>query len=513
MNSFYHGFFKTNINRIVSFNMNLPVRLLFFALAMALFSCGDENSPVDPPEEFVPELSVTPLNLSFGQDGGTESISISSNTIWNVSSSTSWCTSTVQTSKGDASININAVANDVEEERSSTITIRATDVEDIIVSVIQEAKDREPVDTTNPEYIEPDITGMSSDALVLASKMTVGWNLVNTLEAIGGETAWGNPKANNDLILAVKNAGFNAIRIPCSWNQYLDDPETYKIKDSWMERVQEVVDYCIDNDMYAILNIHWDGGWMENNVTPDKQEEVNNKLEIIWKQIAVHFRDYDERLLFAGANEPNADNQEKVDVLNVYMQTFVDAVRSTGGRNSYRNLIIQAPNTDVNLADTYMTLPEDEVENRLFAEVHYYSPWNFCGLEEDASWGKMFYFWGQPNHVEGAGDRNASWGEEDFVLDQFAKMKSKFVDQGIPMILGEYGAVTRDLSRYEEGWQQKHDESRAYFYETVTRESKNNGLIPFCWDNSIFNRYNYTISDTLSYQGLINGSENGMYPF
>jgi len=493
--------------------MRISFSLFIFALAIFFLACGDENSPVDPPVEFVPELSATPLSLSFGQDGGTESISITSNTTWNVSSNVSWCTSAVQTSKGDASININAVANDVEEERSATITIRATDVDDIIVSVIQEAKETEPVDTSMQDYIEPDITGMSSDALVLAAKINVGWNLVNTLEAIGGETAWGNPKATNDLILAVKNAGFNAVRIPCSWNQYLEDQETYKIKDSWMERVQEVVDYCINNDMYAILNIHWDGGWMENNVTPDKQEEVNNKLAIIWKQIAIHFRDYDEHLVFAGANEPNADNQEKVDVLNVYMQTFVDVVRATGGRNSYRNLIIQGPNTDIDLADTYMTLPEDETENRLFAEIHYYSPWNFCGLNEDASWGKMFYFWGEPNHVEGAGDRNASWGEEDFVLTQMAKMKRKFVDQGIPVILGEYGVITRDLSKYEESWQQKHDESRAYFYKTVTREAKNNGLIPFCWDNSIFNRNSNTIRDTLSYQGLINGSEEGLYPF
>jgi len=493
--------------------MKILSKLTFLLTLVLIAACGGEDNPVDPPVEFVPELTASPLSLNFSQDGGTESISVTSNTTWNVSSSASWCTSAVQTSKGNANININAAANDVEEERSATITIRATDVNDIIVSVTQDAREPEPVDSSKLDYIEPDITGMASDALVLAAKMNVGWNLVNTLEAIGGETAWGNPKATNDLILAVKNAGFNAVRIPCSWNQYLEDQETYKIKDSWMERVQEVVNYCINNNMYAILNIHWDGGWMENNVTPDKQEEVNNKLAIIWKQIAIHFRDYDEHLLFAGANEPNADNQEKVNVLNVYMQTFVDVVRSTGGRNSYRNLIVQAPNTDIDLADTYMTMPQDEAENRLFAEVHYYSPWNFCGLEEDAGWGKMFYFWGEPNHVDGAGDRNANWGEEDYVLAQFSKVKSKFADQGIPVILGEYGALNRDLSKYEELWQQKHNESRAYFYETVTRESKNNGMIPFCWDNSIFDRNSITIRDTLSYQGLLNGSEEGLYPF
>ena len=490
--------------------MRLTFQIFLTLLIPFLFSCETKNDGGNPDEVFKPELTVSQQNLIFTQEGGSETITINSNTIWTINSDALWCTSSVQSAKANANITITVKPNHIEIGRTATITVSAANVDTILINVTQESW---VPDSSEPGYIGPDNTGMNSDALVLASKIKAGWNLVNTLEAIGGETAWGNPKATSDLIIAVKNAGFNAVRIPCSWDQYLENQESCKIKDSWMQRVQEVVDYCIDNDMYAILNIHWDGGWMENNVTPDKQEEVNNKLSIIWKQIAIHFRDYDEHLIFAGANEPNADNRGKVDVLNVYMQTFVDVVRSTGGRNSYRNLIIQAPNTDIDLADTYATLPEDMIENRLFVEVHYYSPWNFCGLEEDAGWGKMFYFWGRPNHVEGAGDRNANWGEEDYVMDQFSKMKNKFVTQGIPVILGEFGALTRDLSKYGELWQQKHNESRAYFYETVTREAKNNGLIPFCWDNEIFDRNNNLVKDTLSYQGLIQGAESGAYPF
>ncbi|HKJ41189.1 MAG TPA: cellulase family glycosylhydrolase, partial [Sunxiuqinia sp.] len=240
---------------------------------------------------------------------------------------------------------------------------------------------------------------------------------------------------------------------------------------------------------------------------------VNKKQAAIWKQIAIYFRDYDEHLLFAGANEPNADTQEKVNVLNVYLQTFVDVVRSTGGHNAYRNLIIQAPNTDIDLADQYMTLPTDPTENRLLAEVHYYSPWNFCGMTEDADWGKMFYFWGTGYHVDGAGDRNANWGEEDYVRGQFQKMKTKFVDQSVPVILGEFGAVHRTLG--DADWQKAHDKSRAYFFEYVVQEAKNYGLVPFVWDanNDVIDRQANAVGDQKAYDGLKKGAEDGGYPF
>ena len=121
----------------------------------------------------------------------------------------------------------------------------------------------------NVSPAKPDATGMSSTAAQLAAQMNIGWNLGNTLEAIGGETAWGNPKVTGALITTITESGFTAVRIPCSWDQSAD-PSTAKIKSAWLSRVKEVVQYCIDNDMYVILNIHWDGGWLESNCTPEK---------------------------------------------------------------------------------------------------------------------------------------------------------------------------------------------------------------------------------------------------
>ncbi|MCG6186154.1 cellulase family glycosylhydrolase [Maribellus maritimus] len=489
-------------------NLIIIVLLLLFFV----FGCDKKKEEIIPPEEFVAELSVAPLSFDFTKEGGTKTFSIASNTTWNINSSSTWCRPSIQTTKGNASVTITADANELEEERNTTFTITALNVDDITISISQEAGEPE---IHLPEYIEPDNTGMESDAKTIASKIYLGWNLGNTLEAIGGETVWGNPQASADLILAVKAAGFNAVRIPCSWDQYLEEQTTYKIQESWLTRVKEVVDYCIENDMFAILNIHWDGGWMENNCTPEKQNEVNQKLETIWKQIAIYFRDYDEHLLFAGANEPNAENQVQVDVLAAYMQTFVDIVRATGGKNAYRNLVVQTPFTDIDKADTYMTIPSDNTDNRLLAEVHYYTPWQFCGLTEDAGWGDVYYFWGAPYHLEGAEGRYPDWNcEEDYLVAQFQKMKTKFVDNGIPVILGEFGAIHRTFP-YNQLWQEKHDESLAYFYKNVVEKAKNNGLVPFFWDNGsgIFNRETNLISDQQSYTGLIEGASAGIYPF
>lgn len=353
--------------------------------------------------------------------------------------------------------------------------------------------------------------GMESDALVLAAKMYAGWNIGNTLEAIGGETAWGNPKVTEDYIKKIKELGFNAIRIPCAWDQYIENAETYKIKDSWLDRVNEVVGYCVVNDMYAIVNIHWDGGWLENNCTPDKQEENNKKQHALWTQIANKLNHYDEHLLFAGTNEPNVDTAEEMAVLKTYLQTFIDAVRATGGNNAVRNLIVQGPNTDIDMTNNlFGTMPTDVVANRLMVEVHYYTPWTFCGLEQDETWGKMAYFWGA--FAVSGSDRNSTFGDEAEMKSLFTKMKTKFVDKGIPVILGEYGAITirTGLGEYQEA----HDKSRNLYDETATREAKNHGLVPFYWETGrVVNRNTGEIKDNYAMDGILKGAQDGKYPF
>jgi endoglucanase len=373
----------------------------------------------------------------------------------------------------------------------------------------------------NTSPTNPDSTGMRSNAMELASKIKLGWNAGNTMEAIGSETAWGNPIISKELVDLVKKSGFNAIRIPCAWNQYMANSSTAKLQKEWLNRVKEVIQYCVDRDMYVILNIHWDGGWLENNCTLDKQEANNAKQKAFWEQIATHLRDFDEHLLFAGTNEPNAKDSTQMAVLYSYHRTFIDAVRSTGGKNSYRVLVIQGPNTDVEMTNKLMTyIPSDKISNRLMVEVHYYTPWNFTGMNQDESWGKMAYYWGKPNHSTTDVERNPTWGEEE-VDKLFKLMKTQFVDKGIPLIIGEYGATPRRNLSGEA--LVRHMASRAYFLKYVTKQALVNGLLPFYWDSGgaenhqggmetysgsgLFNRTQLKIFDQQALDALIEGSK------
>jgi endoglucanase len=191
-----------------------------------------------------------------------------------------------------------------------------------------------PYPDYNTSPAAPDSSGMPSTAMQLAGQFTLGWNVGNTMEAIGGETAWGNPLISNELMALVKANGVTAVRLPVSWNQYADQT-TAAISPTWLARVRQVVQYAVDNGLYIIVNVHWDQGWLESHVNTADQVAVNYKQRAYWQQIATTLRDFDEHVMFASANEPVAEDSEEMAVLLSYHQTFVDTVRATGGRNAY----------------------------------------------------------------------------------------------------------------------------------------------------------------------------------
>jgi uncharacterized repeat protein (TIGR02543 family) len=339
----------------------------------------------------------------------------------------------------------------------------------------------------------------------IASQMTVGWNLGNTLEAICSETAWGNPATSQTLINAVKAAGFNSIRIPVSYDCHTPAGTT-TIPADWMARVKQVVDYAISLDMYVIINIHWDNGWLQDHPTFAFQTAVNAKQQAFWTQIANTFKTYDQHLLFAGTNEVHADfgtpTAEHNTVQQSYNQTFVNAVRATGGNNASRTLVVQTYNTNIGHGLTFFNMPTDTIASRLMVEVHYYDPYDFTLNPNGACnvWGSRF-----PD--SGA---NCNWAYEPWVDSQFSQVKAKWVDQGIPVILGEYGVGTRPG---------KNLEARAYWNEYINRAAAANGVKTFYWDNgvlpsandgfAIFNRSTGAITDQLVLDAILLGSGVG----
>ncbi|BAU54040.1 cellulase family glycosylhydrolase [Mucilaginibacter gotjawali] len=360
---------------------------------------------------------------------------------------------------------------------------------------------------TNP--IAPDQTGMTSTAAQIAANINLGINIGNTMEAINNENGWGNPNITQALIDTYKQRGFNAIRIPCNWDwSHIINTSTEQIDPAWLARVQAVVQYCINDGLYVILNIHYDGGWLQSNCTTAAQASVNAKQKALWEQIATQLRGFDQHLMFASANEPDVSDATGESVLLSYHQTFINAVRSTGGHNSYRTLVIQGPGTDITKTNNLMnTLPTDAASSRLMVEVHYYTPYNFCLMNSDASWGKMFYYWGSGYHTTFDPTRNATYGEESDMNTWFGQMKTKFVNNGIPVVMGEFGAWRRGISGDSLTF---NAASVAYWNNYLVHTALANGMLPFLWDTgSIINRSNYSVQDQQQLASLTQGTQNG----
>lgn len=449
----------------------LIIGIIVMILSGINFSCKSDNDTL--------KLAVSPSTIEFGAEGGTKTIEVDTKSSWIVSNSPDWLTESVKSHEGYGKFALTATANETNVSRSATISVTADDITKKIEVSQKSLSDTVPEFTYN---IPPDSSEMRNlTSVELTRLMGVGWNIGNSLDAVGGETNWGNPKVTQKLIDSVKIAGFNTIRIPVAWSKFSDDA-TYTIEQSWLNRVEEVVNYVLNNNMYAIVNIHWDGGWMQP--TYEDEDYVNTRLAVMWDQIATQFRDYNDHLLFAGTNEVMVDGdyskptKEYYTVQNGFNQTFVTTVRATGGRNAYRHLVVQGFNTNIEYTVNYFIVPQDVTPNRLMVEVHYYDPYEFT-LKEDGGatqWGKI------------AADpgKTAGWGNEDYVDNKFLQIKSNFIDKGYGVILGEYGVIARTSV---EG----HEEYRRYYLEYITKSLMDHGLVPIYWDNGNTGNYGFGI--------------------
>lgn len=326
----------------------------------------------------------------------------------------------------------------------------------------------------------------------IVEAMGPGWNLGNQLESVTDnvpeETNWGNPVITEKLIQSVKAAGFKSIRIPVSYFAKIDDDKDYTIDSKWLDRVQEVVDYCIKNDLYAVINIHGDGyntidgSWLLCN--GKNQTEIKKKYKKVWKQIAERFKNYDEHLLFESMNEEfdgsySEPNKEYYQNINDYNQIFVDTVRKTEDNNTKRWLIIPGWNTNIDYTagdygfklptDQYRDKPIDKEEQRIMISVHYYSPWDFCGGENC-----VITQWG--NEADDP-SKTSTTCDETYMKNQLNLMKTKFADKGYPVFIGEYGSI--DKTSYDS----ENEYYRAYFARKLCQLSRKNGCIPMYWDN------------------------------
>ena len=348
--------------------------------------------------------------------------------------------------------------------------------------------------------------------------MGLGYNIGNTMEVPKNPTDWGNPFPDAAYVKAIKDAGFNTVRVPCAWDSHASNGT---INAGWLDSVKTVVDLVINNGMYAILNSHWDGGWLEDHVFDgegyDKTGLVNSsatavaaKQESYWKQIATKFAEYDEHLIFASANEPGvndpwnggSDNgqwafdETRMQVLKSYHEACLKAVRSTGGHNATRIVVVQSPRTEIDKAPLLSELyPVDPAgEGYTMAEVHFY-PYQFSLMTSgDEDWGKMFYYWEDqtPGNDAAHTCSGSALGSKKSIDQLFSGLKSRFYDKGIPVVIGEMGAVKR-LGVLTGDNLKVHLKARAAWYGYTVAAAKKNGLVPCVWDTGDEGDGNFTI--------------------
>lgn len=327
--------------------------------------------------------------------------------------------------------------------------------------------------------VEQSEAAVETKAVKFVKKMGIGINLGNTFEACGDwiaqwgdgtvksyETAWGSPVITENIIKGYANAGFKTLRVPVSWSNMMG--ENYTISPAYASRVKQVVDWAIDSNMYVIVNLHYDNGWMEN--FPTKKDECMKRYKRIWTQVSELFKDYDEHLIFEGQNEElgwsslwnqwggSKGKAESYALVNEINQTFVDIVRNSGGGNSKRLLLIPGYNTGIETtADPLYKVPKDPAE-MLAISCHYYSPSTFAILTEDAAWGKNQYSWGTEKDMKE-------------LRKSMELIKTRFVDNGIPVIIGEYGCPTEN----------KDMDSVRLYISSVCEEAYVRGMCPVLW--------------------------------
>ena len=362
-------------------------------------------------------------------------------------------------------------------------------------------------------------------ATELFPKMGLGYNIGNTMEVPanqGGPTAWHNPFPDAAYVKAIKDAGFTTVRIPCAWDSHASNGV---INAGWLDSVKTVVDLVINNGMYAILNSHWDNGWLEDRVfegtgyvkdqtVTSSAAEVTAKQESYWKQIATKFAAYDEHLIFASANEPGVNDpwnggtdngqwgfdEARMQILKNFHEACLKAVRATGGNNATRIVVVQSPRTEIDksplLASMYPTDPTGE--GYTMAEVHFY-PYQFS-LKTDGDtqydWGIMneFYYWEDktPGNDAAHTCSGSALGSKTSIDNLFGGLKTRFYDKGIPVVIGEMGAVKR-LDALSGDNLKKHLEARAAWYGYTVAAAKKNGLVPCVWDTGDEGNGNFTI--------------------
>lgn len=314
-----------------------------------------------------------------------------------------------------------------------------------------------------PAAAEETITLPDNEAINFVNSMGAGWNLGNAFDAsnctwlsdeMDYESAWCGAKTTRELIKAIADEGFTTIRVPVSWHNHVDS--SFNISDAWMERVKDVIDWCVEEDLYIVLNSHHDIEKGYYYPTNDEYNTSEKYVKKIWTQISEEFKDYSDKLIFEVSNEPRATNTdyewwfnvsspseqaaESINCINKLNQVALDTIRDSGGKNKSRYVMIPgyATSTDGVVTDSF-EMPKDSVKNRLIVTIHIYTD------------------------------------KKGYYMNPIKKVYEKYVKNGIPVILGEYN---------ENSGENKYDSESAEFLGELVKYARERGITSIIWDNN-----------------------------
>lgn len=371
----------------------------------------------------------------------------------------------------------NQETGSVTESQSGSANTDAENTENTTIETVPDAQVSNVPEIHLEQKDIPDNTAMQ-----FVEDMKLGWNLGNAFDAIDAnyltdeleyEKAWNGCYTTEEMIQAVKDAGFSTVRLPVSWHNHLVD-DNYTISEVWMDRVNEVVDWCIERDMYVILNIHHDSSTEFVYPSEEYEEQSITYITAIWAQLAERYKDYDEHLIFESINEPrlvghecewwlnpnNEDCKEAVACINRFNQAFVDLIRASGGNNATRYLMCPGYGASPDGAlNNGFVLPTDTIENKMIVSVHAYTPYNFA--------------------LDAGGTDTWSIDNQTDITNMVGfmdKLYNKFISKGIPVVIGEFGA----RNKYN------NVEARTEFAAYYVAAARARGMTCCWWDNNAF---------------------------
>jgi aryl-phospho-beta-D-glucosidase BglC (GH1 family) len=273
------------------------------------------------------------------------------------------------------------------------------------------------------------------EAILLMQK---GINLGNTLEP-PYEGNW-NPPAQEYYFDMYKAAGFSCVRVPVRWDKHTGTVSPYKIDESWLQRVEEVLDWGLERDFFVVVNSHHDD-WIKQNYT---DPNIRARFDSIWTQISERFQYKSEKLIFEILNEPYGLTKEQNDDMH---KRILSIIRKT---NPTRIVIFQGHNWGGSDELITAAIPDDDY---VIGSFHSYDPYEF-GLLGEGTWGTSY-------------DITA-------LKNKFIKVKNWSDANNIPVFLGEFGSVRScDYN------------SRMKHYKAYVQFAQNYGFAYCAWDNGV----------------------------